>query len=329
METWDGDFSLRLFHLFFFVFCLFVCVCLSVTMSRFGRAQFTTCISCFLALTTQILSYAPVPTPVTTRWDSLVDPNHAHMEYPRPTLLRTDPLSTKVINGVWKLNRSVPDLSAPPINSGYPDGEDILVPFPIESGLSGVRNLTDNGYAFYYFFEDQRVLPPRAPSRTRMLLHFGAVDWETHVWVNGHKQVPLSPAGIATNGCPSGSCHRGGFDAFYYDITDSVTGPCTTGSAPNNVQPLCPPGKIEIIVGIFDPTDCDGRHPGGCNQMPNGTEYLVNPLGKQSRQSFLETGVYGTRYTSTSGIWDTVWFEGVPSAYIADVVVSWHELLVD
>ena len=57
--------------------------------------------------------------------------------------------------------------------------------FPIESGLGGVRNVTEHGYSFYYLLSDQRILPPRGPSRTRVLLHFEAVDWEAHVWVQG------------------------------------------------------------------------------------------------------------------------------------------------
>ena len=272
------------------------------------------------------VAWSPLPSRLPTRWDQDVNETSPLPEYPRPTLVRTDPLSRHMLNGVWQLDRTVADLSDPPINRGISGGEDILVPFPIESSLGGVGNVTEHGYSMYYLLADQRVLPPRAPSRTRMLLHFEAVDWETHVWVNGFKQTPLSPQGNHTNSCPGGQCHRGGYDAFYFDITDSVTGPCESESGV-----ACPPGHIEIIVGVFDPTDCDGSQPGQCVQVNgshaasktgmSGPSPLVNPVGKQSRQANLEPVCCHTRYSSTSGIWGSVWLEGVPSAYVADVVV--------
>jgi beta-galactosidase/beta-glucuronidase len=95
----------------------------------------------------------------------------------------------------------------------------------------------------------------------RVLLHFGAVDFETKVWVNG------SEAGD----------HRGGYDGFTFDITDSLN-----RSEVN-----------ELLVSVWDPSDA-------------GTQ----PRGKQVRKP---NSIW---YTPTSGIWQTVWLEPVGSAYI-------------
>src|SRR5581483_8083584 len=95
----------------------------------------------------------------------------------------------------------------------------------------------------------------------RLLLHFGAVDWESAVYVNGKD--------LGT--------HRGGYDPFSFDITDS----------------LRMSGEQELIVHVKDPTDA-------------GTQ----PRGKQVRKP---GGIY---YTPSTGIWQTVWLEPVPQASI-------------
>jgi len=95
----------------------------------------------------------------------------------------------------------------------------------------------------------------------RVLLHFGAVDWEATVFVNGKE--------IGT--------HRGGYDAFSFEITDA----------------LKPSGEQEVVVAVFDPTSSGNQ-----------------PRGKQVN------GPRGIWYTPTSGIWQTAWLEPVPSAYI-------------
>ncbi len=101
----------------------------------------------------------------------------------------------------------------------------------------------------------------------RLLLHFGAVDFETTVWVNS-KQVGQ---------------HRGGYDGFTFDITDAIN----------------PLGENELVVAVWDPTDA-------------GTQ----PRGKQVRKP---NGIW---YTSTSGIWQTVWLEPVNAAYIMDLEIT-------
>jgi beta-galactosidase/beta-glucuronidase len=97
-----------------------------------------------------------------------------------------------------------------------------------------------------------------------VFLHFGAVDWEAKVWVNG-KSVGE---------------HRGGYDAFSFDVTEH----------------LKKTGEQEVVVGVWDPTDA-------------GTQ----PRGKQVNNP---GGIY---YTPITGIWQTVWLEPVPEVSIASL----------
>jgi hypothetical protein len=206
--------------------------------------------------------------------------------------------SWRSLNGLWQYKRTatVDDLTNPPLMTDLP--EQILVPFAVESALSGIRNRTTNGVGFYRLYTDGRILPPRSPSSTRMLLHIEASDFETHLWINGDKQMPLSPYDSRNQ-----SFHRGGYNRITYDITASVTGPCE-----NDADALCPPGHIEIVVGCYDPTE------GGTG---------VNPLGKQSSRAFSEPGFGdGTRYSSVSGVWGSMWLEGVPDTHITSFNVE-------
>jgi dihydrofolate reductase len=116
----------------------------------------------------------------------------------------------------------------------------ILVPFPVESALSGVRRPLMPWQLLYY---RRTFTAPDLSGGKRLLLHFGAVDWEVTVYVNG-KLVGK---------------HRGGYDAFTLDITDAVR-----------------PGENEIVVVVFDPTGgTRGKqnldsffHPGGIFYTP-------------------------------------------------------------
>src|SRR5690606_7984592 len=98
------------------------------------------------------------------------------------------------------------------------DGE-ILVPFPVESALSGVmRAVTEKDRLWYR----RTFTVPREWKGQRVVLHFGAVDWETTVYVNGKE--------LGT--------HRGGYDGFSFDITDALKSS----------------GENEILVAVWDPT---------------------------------------------------------------------------
>jgi hypothetical protein len=185
-----------------------------------------------------------------TRWAAEVNPTNAHPEYPRPQLVRPDWLN---LNGLWKYAIQSIGIEAPATNY---EG-DILVPFPIESALSGVRRPLDEISTLWYH---RQFAVPESWRDKRVRLHFGAVDWQTRVLINGHEV----------------GRHRGGYDAFTFDITDYLKWT----------------GNEEISVAVFDPTEGD------------------QPRGKQSRKP---EGIF---YTPTSGIWQTVWLEPVPKVCI-------------
>ncbi len=184
-----------------------------------------------------------------TRWAAEVSPTNAHPEYPRPQLVRPDWLN---LNGLWSYTISSSAATVP----AKSDGE-ILVPFPIESALSGVMRRVDEGSTIWY---RRQFRVPKEWFGRRVRLHFGAVDWSARVLANG-KEI---------------GCHRGGYDAFSFDITAALQWTNTE----------------EIVVAVQDPTEGD------------------QPRGKQSRKP---EGIF---YTPTSGIWQTVWLEPVPEVCI-------------
>ena len=120
-----------------------------------------------------------------TRWAKDVSPANAHPEYPRPQMVRKD---WQNLNGLWDYAIRAKDESKPDKWDGQ-----ILVPFAVEATLSGVgRAFTPQDRLWYR----RTFKVPRLESGHRLLLHFGAVDWETNVYVNGR--------GVGN--------HRGGFD---------------------------------------------------------------------------------------------------------------------
>jgi hypothetical protein len=156
---------------------------------------------------------------LTTRWASAVTADRVHPEYPRPQMVRS---TWQNLNGEWDYAILDRDDARPAAFGG-----EILVPFPVESQLSGVaRSVGPNQRLWYrrsFRIED-------VPGDRRWLLHFGAVDWHASVYVNGE---------------PVGE-HRGGYDPFSLDITDA----------------LRPGGEQELVVGVWDPTD-EGDQPRG------------------------------------------------------------------
>jgi hypothetical protein len=171
----------------------------------------------------------PADGPLFTRWAAQVSPANAHPEYPRPQLVRADWLN---LNGLW-------DYAVTPLAADAPadfTGQ-ILVPFPIESALSGVRQRLDENSTLWYrrYF---RVPPQWRGKRVR--LHFGAVDWRARVFVNGREVGQ----------------HRGGYDGFSFDITDRLQWS----------------GDEEIRVAVFDPTEGD-QPCGKQSRKPEGIFY--------------------------------------------------------
>jgi Glycosyl hydrolases family 2, sugar binding domain/Glycosyl hydrolases family 2/Glycosyl hydrolases family 2, TIM barrel domain len=137
--------------------------------------------------------------PLSTPWTHLVGPNNALPEYPRPQMARTRWLS---LNGVWDYTgRPISAATtAPPSANEY--NEQILVPYPTESALSGIQRHDDQMWYRKVF------QVPGSWAGRRVLLHFGAVDQIATVWVN-NRQV---------------AHHEGGHTGFSADITSALRG---------------------------------------------------------------------------------------------------------
>ena len=141
--------------------------------------------------------WAPVPGQIMTRWATDVDPDAPLPEYPRPQMVRPDWLS---LNGLWSFSVQ-PAQEQTPI---FEAGSRILVPFTIESALSGVKRALLPSERLWY---RRSFRVPSEWAGRRILLHFGAVDFQTEVQVNGRA--------VGT--------HEGGNNPFKFDITDELT----------------------------------------------------------------------------------------------------------
>ena len=201
---------------------------------------------------TSTSGWLPKEPPLKTPWTDKVSPDNALPKYPRPQMTRE---RWQNLNGVWQFAGASAD-EAPPVGQNL--SERILVPYPVESALSGIKRYEDR-----MWYRRTFTVPDtwQVSNGQRLLLHFEAVDYQTTVWVNG-KLV---------------GTHEGGYDSFTFDVTDA----------------LKPSGEQEIVVGVYDPTDRGGQ-----------------PIGKQR----INPG--SIFYTSTSGIWQTVWMEPVSSAHV-------------
>ncbi len=195
------------------------------------------------------IPWHPAKPPLMTRWTAEVGPTNALPDYPRPQLVRAKWLN---LNGLWDYAITPDSIHQPPPFAGK-----ILVPFPVESALSGVMTHL-NEHSKLWYHRDFSV--PESWRGQRVRLHFGAADWHAEVWVNGHAIGQ----------------HQGGYDAFTFDITDALRWN----------------GLEDVSVCVTDPTEGD------------------QPRGKQSLKP---DGIF---YTSTSGIWQTVWLEPVPAVCI-------------
>src|SRR5437763_1989452 len=169
-----------------------------LSRTRFlGRAKW---LCLFLLLFVQFsmaAAWQPAKGPLATRWAKDVSPDKAHPEYPRPQMVRSNWLN---LNGLWEYAVSPFSPVARGRMPDHPDGQ-ILVPFPVESALSGVMKQIGEQNRLWY---RRTFTIPRGWRGKRVLLHFGAVDWETTVWVNGKETGK----------------HQGGYDAFTFDITE-------------------------------------------------------------------------------------------------------------
>ena len=196
--------------------------------------------------------------PLLTPWSKDVSPTNARPEYPRPQMVRKDWMS---LNGLWEYAVTPKETENPP--GQYADGQ-ILVPYPFESALSGVQKAFLPKQRLWYH---RKFTVPPGFLGGRILLHFDAVDWETQVWVDGHDL----------------GFHRGGYDAFTYELTKVIT----------------QPGEHDIVVGVTNPIETGSQMRGKQTQHPGGAFY-----------------------TASSGIWQTVWLEPVPKSSVDQLTLT-------
>ncbi len=152
-----------------------------------------------LAVACEDYTWQPAGDRIMTEWGENLDPTMVHQEYPRPQMIRED---WKNLNGLW--NYAI--TSADAEDSQCEDGK-ILVPFAVESALSGVgRTVTDQEALWY----EREFTVPFSWRGDRILLHFGAVDWHAQVYVDGNFVGE----------------HKGGYSPFSFDITDQLASKC-------------------------------------------------------------------------------------------------------
>ena len=154
-------------------------------------------------------------------------------EYPRPIMERNE---WKNLNGLWEY--AITDLGGNV--PAHFDGQ-ILVPFAVESSLSGVGQRVGAKKELWY---SRSFEVPVAWKNKNVLLHFGAVDWKADIWVNDVKV----------------GSHTGGFTPFSFDITAALSGK----------------GNNKLVVKVWDPTD-EGYQPRG-KQVNNPEGIWYTPV---------------------------------------------------
>ena len=173
--------------------------------------------------------WKPAGDKIKTSWGEQLDPKNVLPEYPRPIMERND---WKNLNGLWKYAITKKGDPTPAAYQG-----DILVPFAVESSLSGVGKMINEKEELWY----QRTFDiPSAWRGKQILLHFGAVDWKAEVWVNDVKVGE----------------HTGGFTPFYFDITSVLN-----------------KGNNDLVVIVWDPSDRGEQPRGKQIANPHGIWY--------------------------------------------------------
>lgn len=173
--------------------------------------------------------WQPAGDMIKTPWAEEIDPANPLPEYPRPQMEREQWVN---LNGLW-------DYAIVDRNSSTPSSFDgqILVPYPVESSLSGVQQRVDENKELWYH---RTFTIPSGWRNKNVVLNFGAVDWKADVWVNDIK--------VGT--------HQGGYAPFSFDITPYIT-----------------KGEQKLVVKVWDPTDKGFQPRGKQVERPHGIWY--------------------------------------------------------
>lgn len=193
------------------------------------KKNFLTMLLALALCSSNFAQWKPAGDKIKTSWGEQLDPKNVLPEYPRPIMERND---WKNLNGLWKYAITPKGTPAPAAYQG-----DILVPFAVESSLSGVGKMINEKEELWY----QRTFDvPSAWRGKQILLHFGAVDWKAEVWVNDVKVGE----------------HTGGFTPFYFDITSVLN-----------------KGNNDLVVKVWDPSDRGEQPRGKQIANPHGIWY--------------------------------------------------------
>jgi hypothetical protein len=168
-----------------------------------------------------------------TQWDTEVSTTNPLPEYPRPQMVRT---KWQSLNGTWDYALTGSADNSPPAKF---DAGKILVPYPFESSLSGVGKPSPTGQRLWYC---RHFTVPDAwrANGQKVLLHFGAVNWDSTVFVNG-KSIGQ---------------HKGGFDGFDCDMTDAL-------KSDDNVLIVSASNPLLVDVPDAQVVGKQRAHPGG------------------------------------------------------------------
>ena len=173
--------------------------------------------------------WQPAGDRIKTPWAEKIDPAKVWQEYPRPIMERTE---WQNLNGLW-------EYAIKPAGQTEPTGFDgrILVPFAVESSLSGVQKRVGETEALWY---KRTFTVPTGWKGRDVLLHFGAVDWKAEVFLNDIK------IGV----------HTGGYTPFCFNIT-----------------PFLKTGEQKLVIKVIDTTDRGYQPRGKQVTNPNGIWY--------------------------------------------------------
>ena len=167
------------------------------------------------SLNASAAQWAPVKDALLTPWGEKVTPENVWQEYPRPQMVRSE---WQNLNGLWQF-------STAPASEQKPSQwqQTILVPFAMETPLSGVGQRLSPGHAIWY----QRTFESNRINTHRTLLNFEGVDYFCTVWLNGQE--------IGT--------HKGGNLPFSFDVTSALK-----------------QGSNELLLKVLDDTDKPGTY---------------------------------------------------------------------
>lgn len=188
-------------------------------------------VCCALALTVCAQAqWKPAGDKIKTKWAEQIDPQNVLPEYPRPQLERTDWVN---LNGEW-------EYAIKPKGEVEPNSFDgnILVPFAVESSLSGVQKEVGENNELWY---KRSFAVPANWKNKDVVLNFGAVDWKADVFVN---DILIGS-------------HQGGFTPFSFNITPYLTGK----------------SNQKLVVRVWDPSDRGYQPRGKQTSNPEGIWY--------------------------------------------------------